>query len=63
MFSVADMVDQCVPLSCICQVKVDAKTKTYLDEYKAEKRKELKKVTSLNFAVVFGQPGSLNMWN
>ena len=26
------------------QVKVDAKTKTYLDEYKAEKRKELKRV-------------------
>jgi len=44
-------------------VKVDAKTKTYLDEYKAEKRKELKKVTSLNSAVVFGHPSSLNMWN
>lgn len=26
------------------KVKVDAKTKTYLDEYKAEKKKESKKV-------------------
>ena len=31
------------------QVKVDAKTKTYLDEYKAEKKKEMKKVTHGKF--------------
>lgn len=28
----------------VVKVKVDAKTKTYLDEYKAEKKKEMKKV-------------------